>query len=79
MAIGEGVFILGKTLSIPEGLAVSGNGKGDTMLVADNGVETVVSSLGNVRFSDLDDREQPARWRSNHRPQDPNSPVGGER
>ena len=44
MAIGEGVFILGKTLSIPEGLALSGNGKGDTMLVADNGVETAVSS-----------------------------------
>ena len=53
MAIGEGIFILRKTLSIPEGLAVSGNGKGDTMLVADNGVETAVSSLGNVRFTDL--------------------------
>ena len=53
MAIGDGVFILRETLSIPEGLAVSGNGKGDTMLVADNGVETAVSSLGNVRISDL--------------------------
>ena len=53
MAIGEGVFILSKTLSIAEGVAVSGNGKGNTMLVADNGVETAVSSLGNVRFSDL--------------------------
>ena len=40
--IGEGVFILSETLSIPEGLAVSGNGKGATMLVADNGVETAV-------------------------------------
>ncbi len=53
MAIGEGVFILQQTLVIPEGLAVSGNGKGATMLVADNGVETAVSSLGNVRISDL--------------------------
>ena len=53
MAIGEGIFILGKTLSIPAGLAVSGNGKGDTMLVADNGVETAVSSFGSVRISDL--------------------------
>ena len=53
MAIGEGIFILGETLSIAEGLAVSGNGKGDTMLVADNGVETAVSSTGNVRISDL--------------------------
>ena len=53
MAIGDGVFILRETLSIPEGLAVSGNGKGDTMLVADNGVEPAVSSFGNVRISDL--------------------------
>jgi hypothetical protein len=53
MAIGEGTFVLGKTFSIAEGLAVSGNGKGDTMLVADNGVETAVSSTGNVRISDL--------------------------
>ena len=53
MAIGTGVFILRETLSIPEGLAVSGNGKGDTMLVADNGVETAVSSFGNVRISGL--------------------------
>jgi hypothetical protein len=53
MAIGEGVFILSETLHIPEGLAVSGNGKGNTMLVADNGIETAVSSFGNVRFSDL--------------------------
>ena len=53
MAIGTGVFILRETLRIAEGIAVSGNGKGDTMLVADNGVETAVTSLGNVRFSDL--------------------------
>ena len=53
MAIGSGVFILPATLSILEGLAVSGNGKGTTMLVADNGVETAVSSFGNVRISDL--------------------------
>ena len=42
MAIGEGIFILSETLSIPEGLAVSGNGKGATMLIADNGIETAV-------------------------------------
>jgi hypothetical protein len=53
MAIGEGIFILSKTLSIAEGLAVSGNGKGDTMLVTENGVETAVSSFGNIRISDL--------------------------
>ena len=53
MAIGSGVFILPATLSILEGLAVSGNGKGTTMLVADNGVETAVTSFGNVRISDL--------------------------
>jgi hypothetical protein len=32
---------------------VSGNGKGNTMLVAGNRVETAVSSFGNVRISDL--------------------------
>ncbi len=53
MAIGEGVFILQQTLVIPEGLAVSGNGKGTTMLVADNGIATAVSSFGNLRISDL--------------------------
>jgi hypothetical protein len=54
MAIGEGVFILSETLSIPEGLAVSGNGKGGTMLIADNGLETAVfSSFAKVRISDL--------------------------
>ena len=53
MAIGEGIFILGKTLSIPGGLAVSGNGEGATMLVADNGVEMAVLSAGGVRISDL--------------------------
>ena len=53
MAIGEGVFILSKTLSIAAGLAVSGNGKGDTMLVADNGVETAVASFNSIRISDL--------------------------
>jgi hypothetical protein len=53
MAIGDGVFILDSTLSIPEGLVVSGAGKGATMLVADNGVETAVTSLANVRLTDL--------------------------
>ena len=53
MAIGDGVFILHETLRIPEGLVVAGAGKGATMLVADNGVETAVSSFGNVRVSDL--------------------------
>ncbi len=53
MAIGEGVFILHQTLSIPAGLVVAGAGKGATMLVADNGVETAVTSFGNVRISDL--------------------------
>jgi hypothetical protein len=54
MAIGDGVFILSETLSIPEGLAVSGNGRGNTMLVADNGVETAVfSSFAKVKISDL--------------------------
>jgi hypothetical protein len=53
MAIGEGVFILNGTLNIPQGLAVSGAGKGATMLVADRGVETAVTSIGNGRISDL--------------------------
>jgi hypothetical protein len=53
MAIGDGIFILSETLHIPEGLAVSGNGKGNTMLVADNGIETAVSSFGNVRISNV--------------------------
>jgi hypothetical protein len=53
MAIGDGVFILEGTLDIPQGLVVSGAGKGATMLVADNGVETAVSSIGNGRISDL--------------------------
>jgi hypothetical protein len=65
MAIGDGVFILRETLTILEGLAVSGNGKGDTMLVADNGVETAISSLGNIRFSDLTIvNSQPGRART---------------
>ena len=41
MAIGEGVFILRETLGIG-GLVVAGAGKGATLLVADNGVETAV-------------------------------------
>ena len=53
MAIGDGIFILPETLNIPAGLAMSGNGKGDAMLVADNGVETAVSSFNSVRISDL--------------------------
>jgi hypothetical protein len=53
MGVEEGIFILSKTLILPEGLAVSGNGKGDTMLIADIGVETAVSSFVNVRISDL--------------------------
>ena len=53
MAIGEGVFILKETLNIPQGLVVSGAGKGATILVADNGVETAVFSTGNSRISDL--------------------------
>ena len=53
MAIGDGVFILHETLRIPEGLVVAGAGKGATMLVADNGVETAVSLSGNARLSDL--------------------------
>jgi hypothetical protein len=51
MAIGEGVFILRETLGIG-GLVVAGAGKGATLLVADNGVETAVSG-GNARLSDL--------------------------
>jgi hypothetical protein len=53
MAIGDGVFILKGTLNIPQGLVVSGAGKGATMLVADNGVETAVFSTGNSRITDL--------------------------
>jgi hypothetical protein len=53
MAIGDGVFVLKETLNIPEGLVVAGAGKGATLLVADNGVETAVSSSGAVRISDL--------------------------
>ena len=53
MAIGDGVFILRGTLSISGGLAVSGNGKGDTLLVADNGVETAVSLSSNTRLDGL--------------------------
>ena len=49
MAIGDGVFVLHETLRIPEGLVVAGAGKGATMLVADNGVETAVSLSGNAR------------------------------
>jgi hypothetical protein len=65
MAIGTGVFILRETLSIAEGLAVSGNGKGDTMFVADNGIETAVSMFGDVRISDLTIiNSQPGRSRT---------------
>ena len=53
MAIGDGVFILHETLSIPEGLVVAGAGKGATMLVADNGVVTAVFLAAKARVSDL--------------------------
>jgi hypothetical protein len=64
MAIGQGVFILPQTLSIPAGLIVAGAGKGDTMLVADTGVETAVS--GDIaRISDLTIvNSQPGRART---------------
>ena len=51
MAIGEGVFILRETLDI-SGLVVAGAGKGATLLVADNGVETAVAA-SNSRLSGL--------------------------
>jgi hypothetical protein len=65
MSIGDGVFILRELLVIPEGLVVAGAGKGATMLVAANGVETAVASLGNVRLSDLTIvNNQPTRGRT---------------
>jgi hypothetical protein len=53
IAIGDGMFILQGTLNIPQGLVVSGAGKGATMLVADNDVETAVSLSSNTRLSGL--------------------------
>lgn len=53
MRIGTGIFFLHETLTIPEGLVVSGTEKGVTMLVADIGVETAVSTFGNVLINDL--------------------------
>ena len=57
MAIGEGVFILHETLRIPEGLVVAGAGKGATMLVADNGVETRCFLVRQRPHQRSDDRE----------------------
>jgi hypothetical protein len=53
MDIDLGIFILHKTLVIPGGLFVAGAGKGNTMLVADNGVEIAVSTFGNAKLGDL--------------------------
>jgi hypothetical protein len=53
MAIDEGVFVLHQTLGVYEQIVVTGAGKGATLLVADNGVETAVGLNGPARISDL--------------------------
>ncbi len=55
MRIGAGLFFLAETLHIPDGITVRGAGKDRTILVAEQGVATAVTSSGpgNVTIRDL--------------------------